>query len=413
MRPPIMVLRSPADSPLTMTIQYLSCLYVENPGGDSRVWLLISWLGFSSPSEHLEGDVASWKRLRVALRSTMTSIWRQHVHELSQYPWTLLSLVDAPAPQRLKHSIIQDWESEEPCCLPEGLARRFKDANVDFMSSDTQIFRFWFAFMVQLTVADVEVRHARNQVAAGATGNVDFANIVASCIAAEYSELKRSAVLSLCLSSAPPCNSDNAGGGQANRRKRKQAQGGHARPRRRGRTAIQCFLDDRSFGHLKSGGRMTKEFWDIARAEFGNLPLERKQAYEAQSQLSCHPAREARLKSQREQLIESTPATVSGNGNAVDNEPIMESRLPCLNALSPHALPHVSEEVAHAPSKQRHVYKGAVILRHMLSLCSQHTLQLMRTSLSTAYLSIPIVLDCWRVAHGCKRLSSSGFPLGA
>lgn len=112
MRPPIMVLLSPADSPLTMTIQYLSFLYFENPGGDSRVWMLIRWLGFSSPSEHLEGDVASWKRLRVALRSTMAYMWRKHVSELSQYPWELLSLVDAQAPQRLKHSIIQDWESK-------------------------------------------------------------------------------------------------------------------------------------------------------------------------------------------------------------------------------------------------------------------------------------------------------------
>lgn len=233
--------------------------------------------------------------------------------ELHQFPWRLVSLADSRTTAAQKDLIRESWENVSECCLPEGMARRLKANGIDVESAEMLSFLRWFARMARLTVADVEVRHARNNVSAGATGNIDFANIVAQYILAEYSELVRASVLSsappqrAAQSSAPPPPSSDLATGSKKRRSEGE--------RLRGMNALQCFAADRGAQGLKTHGSFTKEFWAKLRSDFNGLPQERQAAYQAQAQVSTLRARDARAAAKAASFERSdTPATPSSRG---------------------------------------------------------------------------------------------------
>ena len=120
------------------------------------------------------GEPQSWRRLRVALRATMGYIWRTHMWELRQYPWRLMILGDKRQHAAAVDSLMCEWNALQPCCVPEGLARRFKLGNVQVQDQSTKALLYWIAYMHRLTVADVETRHARNSHSASSSGHVDF-----------------------------------------------------------------------------------------------------------------------------------------------------------------------------------------------------------------------------------------------
>lgn len=131
------------------------------------------------------------------------------------------------------------------------------------LDPSTTTFLYWFARMARLTTADVEVRHARNNTSAGKNGDTEFSGIAAQYVNAEYSELRRAAVVVAHTSrslQAPPERVEGPmlqgvvpGGDDAT-----LARAGHergaaepARPHKRGKSALHCFRDDRPLPGLK------------------------------------------------------------------------------------------------------------------------------------------------------------------
>ena len=117
--------------------------------------------------------------------------------ELSGHPWKLLKLADERACVAEKDAIAAEFESMPECCLPHGMARTLKAAKADVRSPHIKEFFYWVAFLLRLTVADVESRHARNLRTSGGKaghGHVSFTTVATQYVAAEYSDLRRSAV---------------------------------------------------------------------------------------------------------------------------------------------------------------------------------------------------------------------------
>ena len=138
----------------------------------------------------------SFRRMRTALRATLGYIWGKHVRELLQYPWRLFILADRRQPFGVKEAVLREWVSKRGCCLPEGLARRLKQSATDVTCVSFRSFLYRLAWVMRLTIADVEVRHARNRSSAGNSGNTDFSNIAAMYLIHEYAALMRASVLS-------------------------------------------------------------------------------------------------------------------------------------------------------------------------------------------------------------------------
>lgn len=211
-----------------------------------------------------QGDSNSWVRLRSALRATLCYIWRKHLHNLRQFPWRLVTLADDEATPEEKNQVKEAWSGTNECCLPQGMARNWMAAGVDLDCPNILRFLHWLAFMTRMTVADIEVRHARNNQTAGTSGNLDFSQVVSEYIATEFSELVRSNVLSsvgpeaLEQHAAPaPALPPAAAGPRL--RKQRRVDGG---PPLRGKSALHCFASDRRLGHLKGGGAFTADCWE-------------------------------------------------------------------------------------------------------------------------------------------------------
>ena len=279
-------------------------------------------------------------KLRRSLRATMCYLWRKHSHEFAQYPWKLFALADARQSAAAKASIQHDWAQRSACCLPEGFTRRLKDADIDIMDERFGHFMYWFAYLARLTVADIEVRHARNSSNAGG-GREDFSNVVAQYLAQEYASLMRAGVLSTTeLAGQRVGQLAIEGGGEPAQRAAKQ--------RRRGKTALQCFMPDMDSSIKdRHGGKYTKAFWEDVRAAFGALSLERQQAYEAQSRVSVSSARRdreagaARAVAPLDPLL--APPPLPALGDAADARPAMGMM------LAPLTLNLVRESIPRLP----------------------------------------------------------------
>ena len=197
-RPPrILNILLPTRSRLTRVMQYLSKLYFDDFIEGSRGWLLTAWLEFPSEAEHQARHPVSWMRLRVALRATMAYIWRKHVLEFSGWPWKLLKLADERTGIAEKDAIAKEFDSTPECCLPHGMTRTLKAANADVRCPRIREFLYWVAFLLRMTVADVETRHARNNNTSSAKAgakNTSFTTIATAYVAAEYASLRRSSL---------------------------------------------------------------------------------------------------------------------------------------------------------------------------------------------------------------------------
>lgn len=280
-------------------------------------------------------------RLRSALRATLCYIWRKHLHNLRQFPWRLVTLADDGATPEEKNQVKETWSGTNECCLPQGMARNWMAAGVDLDCPNILRFLHGLAFVTRMTVADIEVRHARNNQTAGTSGNLDFSQVVAEYIATEFSELVRSTVLS---SAGPEALEQHAAPAPAlppaaagpRPRKQRRVDGG---PPLRGKCALHCFASDRRLGHLKGGGAFTADYWKKVREEFEALPAERRHAYEAQAQHSVLAARAARVAVAAQQepqyppVLEDTPAIPALADEPRPDPPHEELQPLCLNLV--------------------------------------------------------------------------------
>ena len=73
-------------------------------------------------------------------------------------------------------------------------ARSLRAAKVNVQSASCKEFFYWTAFMLRMTVADVETHHSRNLRTSGLSksGNVSFTTIATQYVATEQSDLRRS-----------------------------------------------------------------------------------------------------------------------------------------------------------------------------------------------------------------------------
>ena len=294
--PRIMDALLPPMSRLTRVLQYMAKLYFDDFNEASRGWLLTAWMGFVSEAEHQASDPKSWRRLRVALRATMAYVWRKHVKELSGYPWKLLRLADERATDADKEAIVAEFNATPECCLPHGMARTLKAAKANLLSPHIKEFLYWTAFMLRMTVADVETRHARNLRTSGSkagSNNVNFSTVVTQYVAAEYSDLRRSAVKAWGEGNADqheggdddapmPLALAAAGSAEPAGRARRLATSGF----RRGKRAIDFFAQEHDLSEYKKKGKVTTEYWAKMKEDFEQLPGARKERYDSEAQRS-------------------------------------------------------------------------------------------------------------------------------
>ena len=291
-RPILMNVLLPGTSPMVAVLQYFSHLLFEPPVVDGRVMLFALWFGCESVAQLRRQHRAAWVRLRTAVRTVMANVWRKHVRELQQFPWVLATLADDKATAEQLDVIFDRWRQTSPCCHPDGMSRRLRQHDVDLRTPSMKWFLRWWAYMVRLTTADIEVRHPRNTVSAGSSDMVDFSSVVAQYVNTEYSELSRCATFATARAHGCPAA---------------PAVAATAAPRLplKGHSPLVCFQKDAAEWHelkqLKAAdGCFASEYWAALRAAFQELPEHRREHYKRLARRSKIEAAEGR-KIRREQ----------------------------------------------------------------------------------------------------------------
>eukprot|EP00439_Symbiodinium_sp_Y106_P065057 s2155_g10.t1 len=283
------------------------CHQLLDTEGRARLCMVWQTSGFTSYTDWCAARSEEVASLRRALMSLSGWIFRRHVLYFDQFPWSLLCLIDPEADESVVKGVQQKWDGAHPCCLNPGLARELKKLKVsgDELATDSK----WrsvlrgYAQLMQLTIADVETKHALSRHWADRPYPTIVAKYVnrEACVCVEEA---KAYVASLHQNDATdavvPTNS--VGGGTV-RLHAKQV---------RGQAAEMLFRTD-FHATLKMASPhvpvnpCSKEFRVEAKQAWEALSVERKEYYEEMSRQSHARAQQRRAERRSKQAAGSAP----------------------------------------------------------------------------------------------------------
>lgn len=94
-------------------------------------------------------------------------------------------LLDSRAPPEVVDAATFQWNMLSPCCARPGFARNLRSASVraeDLLNTQWNGVLQGIALSAHLTVADCELRHARNRLAASSNGRTSYPSFCVSSI---------------------------------------------------------------------------------------------------------------------------------------------------------------------------------------------------------------------------------------
>ena len=250
--------------------------------GTGRLCFAWQASGFSSYQEWCSCDTKQVRELRRALLALSAWVYRRHIVYWEQFPWCLMRLVDDFAEEASVEEVKDRWDSSLICCMPAGLARELKRAapTAEALVADSK----WratltgFAALLQMTIADVETKHALSR---------HWADRPFPTIAAKH--INREA--KLCVDEATaiaesvrPSAALESGAAVA-RGPSKGAAVKMKTPQIRSKSAYMYFRDDflRVQKDIMAGGAVnpcTTEFWQEMKTAWNALPAARREYYE-------------------------------------------------------------------------------------------------------------------------------------
>ena len=164
---PIFDLVHDAFSPLVLARQYLSSIL---RGKSSRLKLIFLKCGCASIAElHVE-QPATIAALRRAALTCDGWLYRKHYKPLRGYPWKLASIADKRLPRAFRRALAVEFLSDCDMCMDKYFSRRFRNTHLVDVTPDElvdsefyQNILFYWAQSIQIHIAGIETRHARNR----------------------------------------------------------------------------------------------------------------------------------------------------------------------------------------------------------------------------------------------------------
>ncbi|CAE7769561.1 unnamed protein product [Symbiodinium sp. CCMP2456] len=268
---PICELLDKRASVVWAVLQNIGHQLLDNQG-TGRLCFAWQASGFSSYQEWCSCDTKQVRELRRALLALSAWVFRRHIVYWEQFPWCLMRLVDDAAEEASVQAVKDRWDSSLICCMPAGLARELKRAapQAEALVADSK----WratltgFAALLQMTIADVETKHALSRHWA----DRPFPTILCIDEATAITESARPSA---------PLESDSA----VARGPTKGAAIKIKTPQIRSKSAYMYFRDDflRVQKDIMAGGTInpcTTEFWQELKAAWAALPPARRDYYE-------------------------------------------------------------------------------------------------------------------------------------
>jgi hypothetical protein len=165
--PILLEILNASTSPVVASLQYLAALLAREEDDDSgRLRLLWQTQGFDSLAAFQAQAPEQIRKLRSALYLTSAWVYRRHYHYFQEHDaLSLCMLADESADAGAVQHLLERWDAKAPCCVSAGLPRFLKAKGITAEDLQTDKWRQLLkgmAMMLQLTIADVECRHARN-----------------------------------------------------------------------------------------------------------------------------------------------------------------------------------------------------------------------------------------------------------
>ena len=288
-RPPLYCLLDPCSSVLTSTLQHYSLL-LSSETGAGRMQLLWGAWGYDSFARFCRCEPQLVREVRRVLLHASAWQFRRHFDYLHGDSF-LVAIVGDPhaCPQVLK-SFLESWKRKQQCCVPAGVARSLKVRGVtadDLQSRHWKRIMYWYAASLQLSVADVEVKHAANR----QNAESGFSTIAAKFINRDSHLIARQARQHTWpISSKGKAGDlgDSAGDlivkDKTNRRPK-------------GKSPLELFRGDwlQQQKFMGAFNPITKAAWDRFHCAWAELPANQKKIYEAMSDTSKQAAKMQRL----------------------------------------------------------------------------------------------------------------------
>ena len=305
--------------------------------------------GFASYQEWCSSDTQQVRELRRALLALSAWVFRRHIVYWEQFPWCLMRLIDGAADEASVEAVKDRWDSSLVCCMPAGLARDLKRAapKAETLLEENK----WratltgFAALLQMTIADVETKHALSR---------HWADRPFPTIAAKH--INREAKLcvdeAMAIAQSAKTASSLEGGSALIAAGSKDAVVRIKAPQIRAKSAYMYFRDDflRVQKDILSGGVVnpcTTEFWQGLKAAWTALPAARREYYEELAEQSRIEAERIRSGPRRETaalpLPQQQPVAVAGQQVALNGE------LPPLSLAGSKAEPGISATIPYNP----------------------------------------------------------------
>ncbi|CAE7350608.1 unnamed protein product [Symbiodinium microadriaticum] len=240
-----------------------------------------------------------------------TSCWifRRHYEYLHSDSFLIAIVGDEQADPQVLSSFLSSWRVKSWCCVPPGLARALKARHVtaeDLQTSRWKKILFWFAATLQLSIADVEVKHAANR----SNAESGFSTIAAKFVNSDSHLVARQARQKIWPSKGKDETGDIEDVGKdalvMDKTKR----------RAKGQSALELFRKDWLHRRRMSEAinPATKAVWDEVRAGWRELPDEQKQVYTAMAASSG----EAAASQRRQNRGATSDATVGERGTGLN-----------------------------------------------------------------------------------------------
>ncbi|CAE7395126.1 unnamed protein product, partial [Symbiodinium sp. KB8] len=307
-RPPLYCLLDPSSSVVTSLLQHCSAL-LASESGSGRVRLLWTTSGYDSYDRFCRCEPNRVREIRRIMLFTSCWIFRRHYEYLHSDSFLIAIVGDEQADPQVLSSFLSSWRVKSWCCVPPGLARALKARHVtaeDLQTSRWKKILFWFAATLQLSIADVEVKHAANR----SNAESGFSTIAAKFVNSDSHLVARQARQKIWPSKGKDETGDIEDVGKdalvMDKTKR----------RAKGQSALELFRKDWLHRRRMSEAinPATKAVWDEVRAGWRELPDEQKQVYTAMAASSG----EAAASQRRQNRGATSDATVGERGTGLN-----------------------------------------------------------------------------------------------
>ncbi|CAE7032130.1 unnamed protein product [Symbiodinium natans] len=311
-RPPLYCLLDPRSSVLTSMLQHYSLL-LSSETGAGRMRLLWSTWGYDTFARFCLCEPHLVREIRRVLLHASAWQYRRHFEYLHGDAFLVAVVGDEQACPEVLSSFLASWRRKRACCVTPGLARALKAREVtaeDLLSKHWKRIMHFYASTLQLSVADVEVKHAANR----QNAESGFSTIAAKFINSDSYLIARQARQHTWPASAKEKVADiqvPAGDLTVKDKTRRRA---------KGKSALELYraewLRQQQFGGAVNP--VTRAVWDQVRDAWRELPAEQKQIYEAMAQAT---KQDAKLQRAQHQVIAQPAISDSQDVRALHGQP--------------------------------------------------------------------------------------------